>query len=307
MRMEELERKVEKKSLNIEGPPNQVAPTSATSSNVFRHEEQDIRIAGGMDERATQVEAKTSNTGQPNSNSPEYVHEVEAPSNDTNNQGPVLIGEDVNMGEQLNTNSQHHELDQAPLAFAGEDINMGGQPTNNNNQFEHVNMGKQVMDTGRPKDVRWGKQRQRPLDEDEEDFGLNDFDLYDDEENSGLDEDDQNNDSEPEIRFSVPKPMLHFQRPRGGAGPKLKMNSQTSTSANPVPNIPNITSSPLQSLGITSEQVAAIAKIVIAVQNQTGPKSDIPSRSSIMNVSGTIKEQSRREKSPRRRVLVVRA
>jgi hypothetical protein len=306
MRMEELERKVANKSHNIEGPPNQVASTSGTSSNIFRHEEQDICMAGGTEERATHVEARTSNTGQPNSNSPEYVHEVEALSNNTNNQGPpVLTDEDVNMGEQPNMNSQLHELNQAPLAFVGEDINMGGQPTNNNNQSEHVNMDGQVMDTGRLEHVRWGKQRKLPLDEDEEDFGLDE-----DEENFSMDEDDQDkgkDDSEPEIRFSVPKPIMHFQRPRGGAGPRLKMNSQTSTSANPVPNIPNITPSPLQSLGITSEQVAAIAEIVMAVQNKNSPKSDIPSRSSIMNVSGTIKEQSRRERSPRRRVLAVRA
>ena len=282
MRMEELERKVANNIHihNIEGPPNQVAPTSNTSSNVLRQEE--IRMVGGMEEGATHVEARTSNTGQPKSNSPEHVHEA-----------PVLTVEDVNMGEQPNTNSQLHELDQAPLAFAGEDINMGGQPTKNNNQLEHVNMGRQVMDTGRPEDVRWGKQRKPPLDEDEEDFALDE-------------DDDEGTDSEPEIRVSVPKPIFHFQRPRGGAGPKLKMNPQTSTSANPVPNIPNITP-PLQSLGITSEQVAAIAQIVMAVQNQNSPKSDIPSRSSVMNVSGTIKEQSRREKSPRRRVLVVRA
>jgi hypothetical protein len=106
-------------------------------------------------------------------------------------------------------------------------------------------------------------------------------------------------------RSSVPKPILHFQRPRGGAGPRLRMNPQTSTAANPVPNIPNTPS--LQSLGITSEHVAAIAQIVMTVQNQNAPKPDVPSRSSTRNVSGTIKEQDRREKNPRRTVLVVRA
>lgn len=85
----------------------------------------------------------------------------------------------------------------------------------------------------------------------------------------------------------------------------MKMDPQTST-ANQVPNISNITSSMLHPLGITSEQVAAIANIVMAVQNQN----IIPSPSSttkLSNASGTIKVQrSRQEKSPRKRVLVVR-
>ena len=113
----------------------------------------------------------------------------------------------------------------------------------------------------------------------------------------------------------VPKPILHFQRPRGGGGPQLQMSRQASTAnaSKPgpnIPNIPNITPSPLQSLGITSEQVAAIAQIIMVVQNQNTNIQNTPkpaSRSSTMNVSGTIKEQSRREKTPRRRVLVVRA
>ena len=64
----------------------------------------------------------------------------------------------------------------------------------------------------------------------------------------------------------------------------------------------------LQSAGITSEQVAVIAKIVMEVQNQKNPNKDIPSQSRAMNISGTIKEQkSRQEKNPRRSVLVVRA
>ena len=108
-------------------------------------------------------------------------------------------------------------------------------------------------------------------------------------------------------RSSVPKPILHFQKPRGGAGPRLQMDPQTSTATNPVLNISNITPSTLPSLGITSEHVTAIAKIVMAVQNQNNPKPDIPSRSKVMNVSGTIKEQRRREENPRRKVLVVNA
>ena len=107
-------------------------------------------------------------------------------------------------------------------------------------------------------------------------------------------------------RSSVPKPIFHFQRPRGGAGPRLQMEPQTSIAADSVPDIS--TSSTLQSLGITSEQVAAIAKIVMAVQDQNPPKPDIPLKRNAMNTSGTIREQNdRREKSPRRRVLVVRA
>jgi hypothetical protein len=312
VRMEELERKVANESHNIGGPLSQVTATS----DVFCYEEQDGRMASRTEERATHDESRSSNTGRPNSNS--------LLSNNTNDQGPpVLTGEDVNTGGQPNTNSQLHELDRAPLAFAGEDINMSRRPMNNINQPEQaqaplagedVNMGGQAMDTGRPEDVRWGKQRKRPLDEDEEDFGQ-------------YDEDDGVDDSDPEIvsivhilehrvtdcpkkemgdgsRSSVPKPIFRFQRPRGGAGPQLQFDPQTSTTANPVPNIPNITPSTLQSLGMTSEQVAAIAKIVMAVQNI--PKPDTPSRSRAMNVSGTIKEQNRREKNPRRRVLVVR-
>jgi hypothetical protein len=85
----------------------------------------------------------------PDSNSPE----VEAQSSNTNNQGPpVLTGEDVNTSG-LNS---HHELDEAPLAFVNEDINMSGQP----------------VDGGRPGYGRFGKQRKRLLDEDEEDFGF---------------------------------------------------------------------------------------------------------------------------------------
>ena len=109
----------------------------------------------------------------------------------------------------------------------------------------------------------------------------------------------------------VPKPIFHFQRPRGGAGPRLQI-VQTSAASNPspnVPNIPNTTPSPLQSLGITSEQVAAIAEIVMAVQNKNNQNNQKTPKqaSSTMNVSGTIKEQSRREKTPRRGVLVVSA
>jgi hypothetical protein len=107
----------------------------------------------------------------------------------------------------------------------------------------------------------------------------------------------------------VAKPIYHFQRPRGGAGPRLQMDPQTSTAANPDPNIPNITTATTLHLdGITSEQVAAIASIVMAVQNQNAPKHYIPLQSKKKNISGTIKEQNgRQEKNPRRKVLVVRA
>ena len=104
---------------------------------------------------------------------------------------------------------------------------------------------------------------------------------------------------------SVPKPMYHFQRPHGGAGPRLQMNFQASTAANPTPNIPSIPTSTLQSAGITTDQIAAIANIVMAVQNQNTRN---PSRNKKMNITGTIKDQkSRVEKNPRRRDLVVRA
>lgn len=178
-RMDELERKIGNESHNVGGPPNQVASTSATSSssNVFRNEEQDVCIASRTEEKATQ--AQRPNMGQPHPNSRENVHEVEALSNNTNNQGPpVLTGEDVNMGGQPNANSQLHELYQAPLAIAGGDINMGGQ----------------AMDTGRPEDARWGKQRKLPLDEDEEDFGQDeDFGLDDDSDEA------KNDDSDPDM------------------------------------------------------------------------------------------------------------
>ena len=197
MQMKELERKVvnDSESHNIGSPLYQVAQlaqTSATSSqsDVFQHEEQDLHMASKMEERLTNDETRTSNTNQLNSNSPENDHEVEALSHNlnTNNQGPtVSTKEDVNMDEQTNMSRQLHELDQAPLAFAGEDINMGGW-TNMNSQLhmldqapltltgdldsEGVDMGRQAMDTGRSEDVRSGKQRRQPLDEDEEDFGL---------------------------------------------------------------------------------------------------------------------------------------
>jgi len=176
MRMEELEKKVANESHNIGGPLNQVTDMS----NVSRYEE-DACMAGGTEERVTHDEARTSNTGRPNSNSLENIHDMEALSNDTNDQGlPVLTGGGFNTGGQLNTNSQLHELDGA-LTFAGEDINMSRQPMNNINQPEQaqaplapegedVNMSGQAMDTGRPEDVRWGKHRKRPLDSDEEDF-----------------------------------------------------------------------------------------------------------------------------------------
>ena len=105
----------------------------------------------------------------------------------------------------------------------------------------------------------------------------------------------------------MPKPIYSFTKPRGGAGPRLQTDPQTSTSANPVPNIPNTTTPTLQLAGIsiTSEQIAAITNIVMAVQNQNTPQ---PSQSRKMNITGTIKEQkSRLEKNPRRSVLVVRA
>jgi hypothetical protein len=102
--------------------------------------------------------------------------------------------------------------------------------------------------------------------------------------------------------------MHRFQKkPRGGAGPQLQIDPQTSTTATaaiPVLNIPDITTSTSLD-GITSEQIAAIASIVMAVQNQTIP---IPPRPRKMNTTGTIKEQkSRLEKNPRRTVLLVRA
>jgi hypothetical protein len=108
-------------------------------------------------------------------------------------------------------------------------------------------------------------------------------------------------------RHAVPKPIHRFQkRPRGGAGPRLQIDPQTSMTATatiPVLNIPNITTSTSLD-GITPEQVAAIANIVMAVQNQTIP---IPPKPRKMNTSGTIKEQkSRLEKNPRRTVLLVR-
>src|SRR5271156_4209333 len=106
-------------------------------------------------------------------------------------------------------------------------------------------------------------------------------------------------------RPSVPKPIFHFQKPRGGAGHRLRIKPQKSTT-NPVPNISNLTPSTLQPLGITSEQVAAITNIVIAVQNQNTPKPSRSSTTRASNISGTIKGQSLREKSPRKRVLVVR-
>ena len=106
-------------------------------------------------------------------------------------------------------------------------------------------------------------------------------------------------------RPSVPKPIFHFQRPRGGAGPRLVMDPQKSTE-NLVPNISNRTPSTLQSLSITSDHVAEIAKIVITVQNENAPKPSRSSKSNVSNGSGTIKGQIRREKSPRKAVLVVR-
>ena len=108
-------------------------------------------------------------------------------------------------------------------------------------------------------------------------------------------------------RHTVPKPIRCFQKPRGGAGPRWKIDPQTATTATaaiPVSNIPNITTS-MSLDGITSEQIAAIASIVMAVQNQTLP---IPPKPRKMNTSGTIKEhKSRLEKSPRRTILLVRA
>ena len=143
---------------------------------------------------------------------------------------------------------------------------------NNNNlhkqaQAPEVNMSWQAMDAGRPEDVRLRKQGKGILDEDKEDFSFDeeDFGVYDDEER---DEDRGVGDSS---RPSVPKPIFHFQRPHGGAGPRLVMDPQKSTK-NLVPNISNRTPSTLQSLSITSDHVAEIAKVVIAVQNENAPK-----------------------------------
>ena len=272
VRMEELERKAANGSCNIGGALNQVA-------NVFRHERQDTRMASGTEERAT-LEARTPmGRLNNNSNSLESANEAEALSNNSNNQGQP----DVNMGRQPNVDNQIHELDQTPLVFGGEDINMSLQPMNNNNPHEQaqaleVNMSRQAMDAGRPEDVRLRKQGKRILDEDEEDFSF-------DEEDFGVDDEERDEDR--------------------GVGPRLVMDPQKSTE-NLVPNISNRTPSTLQSLSITSDHVAEIAKIVIAVQNENAPKPSRSSKSNVSNGPGTIKGQIRREKSPRKAVLVVR-
>ena len=196
MRMEELEKKVANESLQ----GLQVAPTSATSSwprstgNFFRHEEQNPHMASrtGTEEISTHNEARTSNK--------------EALSNNTNNQQPPVSTEDVNMRRQTNANNQLHELAQAPLVFADEDTKMSGETnTNLNSQLhesdlpvapmvgEDVSMSMQPMDTGRHRKL--GKQRRlqrkQSLDEDKEDFGL---DEYEDIEDEGEDDD-----SDPEM------------------------------------------------------------------------------------------------------------
>ena len=237
---------------------------------------------------------------------------------------PVAFAGDINMNEQLTNNTRTQSIFR-PLDEDEEDF-----------QKTHA------MDTGRPKKVR-RKQAKRTLDEDEEDFGL-DFEGSDPDEDEeecideqspdeddrkaqqflrdssrhsvGFDwEGDMGDSSRPSVprqgfdregdmggssRPSVP-PLYDFKRPRGGAGPQLRMDPQASTATNPVPNIPTST----LLAGITSEQVAAIANIVMGVQNNMAPKN---TQSRKMNVSGTIKEQkSRLEKTPRKRVLVVRA
>ena len=163
--MEELEKKVADESHNIvRSPLNQVtvASTSATNSwSVIQHKEQDLCMANG--------------TGD--------THEVEALSNDTKGHGPpVLTGEDVNMVRQTHVNSQLHE------PFADKDINMGEEmDTIRVSRFadKDINMGGET-------NVNSEKQRKKPLDDDEEDFGL---DFYE----PGNEGEDDDSDPEPEI------------------------------------------------------------------------------------------------------------
>jgi hypothetical protein len=257
----------------------------------------------------------------------------------------VDMGRQPNTNDQLL--SQLLCLDKMPEAFAGDINMHEQVTNNTQAQsiFRPLNEDEEDFQknyTGRPNKVR-GKQAKRTLDEDEEDFGLDEVDgsdLDEDEEDFeqegdmgdssrpsvprqgfdwGGDMGDGSRSSVPRQDFnrdgdmgdssqpSVPRPIFDFNRPRGGAGPRLRMDPQTSTATNPVPNIPNLPTSTLQLAGITSEQVAAIANIVMAVQNQNPPK-HIPLQSRKTNVSGTIKEKkSRLEKTPRKRALVVRA
>ncbi|KAF8881965.1 hypothetical protein CPB84DRAFT_1851432 [Gymnopilus junonius] len=226
-RMDELEKKIADNTHNPGDRPNQVDLQSFTSSADHDFQHGDVRMASGAEEKAAHVEAEMSNatlhnTSQCDSHIPADVNQVETPSNNTNN---------------------HTELTQAPLAFKGQDINMGGQPNE-----EPAQVPQAVED----EDVDMGAQTEERH-EDEDVFGGDD-DSGDEDEDAG-DEDDE--DPGEEMRGngqpSVPKPILHFQRPRRGAGPQLQIDPQTSYTANPTPNPPpNVA---FQSLNITTEQI----------------------------------------------------
>ena len=305
------------------------------------------RILEGKDQRILELQSEVETYRAMMDKLSLRMEELERKTVAIDNQGSsMLTREDINMDRQLNTNnqllSQLLSLDQ-PVAFAG-DINMHEQLTNNTRTqsiFRPLDEDEEDFQKT-PKIVR-RKQAKRTLDEDEEDFGL-DFEGFDPDEDDeecideqSPDEDDRKaqqflrdssrhsvvfnwegdmgDSSRPSVprqgfdregdmggssRPSVP-PLYDFKRPRGGAGPQLRMDPQASTATNPVPNIPTS----MLLAGITSEQVAAIANIVMGLQNNMAPKN---TQSRKMNVSGTIKEQkSRLEKTPRKRVLVVRA
>ncbi|KDR79748.1 hypothetical protein GALMADRAFT_136359 [Galerina marginata CBS 339.88] len=225
--------------------------------------EQDVHMANGGEDRPGQEEGTSSTSYHPNVELPPSINPTVSPANNTTNQ---------------------LQLDSAPLQFDGDDINMG---------------------EGRR---RHGKQRatSKELSEDEEDFGP---DLYANGTNDSSEDDDigdqrdqwrgEPSDSQP----SVPKPIFHFQRPRGGGGPRLRVDPQTPSSPSPIP-IPNITNMPLPPsllpFSLTAEHVAAIAQVVIGMQ--ATPKATPRVRKK--NVTGTIKAQTDRTTDPRRSVLV---
>lgn len=100
--------------------------------------------------------------------------------------------------------------------------------------------------------------------------------------------------------------MLHYQRPRGGAGPRLKFDMPSNSKPlDPTSENINVPTSVQHLLGpsMTTEQIAAIVQIVMAVQAQ---KPATPPRSKKKNVTGTIVEQPNRQRNARTTELVVR-
>jgi hypothetical protein len=179
MRMEELEREVANKSHSNQGPP--LLTSSSSPVNMAR---------------------------QPNTNGPEFLWQNQAllafADDEINMGGQAPEDEEVNMGGHAMDTGRPKErgrsldedeeedlgvdifkpLDEDKEDSGGGDIHMGEQLMDNNQprqaqapERKEINKDAHAMDTGRPKRRKHAKRR---LDEDEEDFGLDEIDDFDD-------------------------------------------------------------------------------------------------------------------------------